>query len=595
MEQKKMSFDGIALRAITIELERKLCRARIDKIYQPKKHQIILSLRQKGASYKLLLSSLPQEARVHLVSQTAPNPSEPPLFCMVLRKHLEGGRILSFTQPGLERILEINCEVLNELGDKAQRKIIIEIMGKHSNILLINPEENKIIDALKRVPASLSRYRQVLPGLSYHYPPPQDKIIPWQTEQKFFYERLLNLPLTTKLNKALIKTCQGLSPQSINELIFRTGLAPHLALEYCGEYELSLLWQELHRLGIQLQKETLSPEVIIEDNLPLTFSAFALTSYPSTMRQSFPSLNEALDYYYLHKNKANTKQQATDKLTNIITKEIKRCEKKASLQLEAIQEAKNAGKYRLWGELLTANLHCLSQGKEAQVSNYYDPTGKVEIIPLKPHLSVSENAQRYFSHYQKCKNATIKAKKQLEETKKELDYLYCLANSLNNVTDLTEIEEIREEIQQAGYLKAPPKTKTKKARHEPSLPQKINLNSWVIYLGKNNRQNDLLTMKIAKKNDLWFHTKNIPGSHVLIRNPENKVVPPEIIEKAAMLAAYHSQARYSAKVSVDYTERQNVWKPQGAKPGFVLYTKQSTLYVTPDPEKIKILLGESTI
>ncbi|HHY05588.1 MAG TPA: fibronectin/fibrinogen-binding protein, partial [Clostridia bacterium] len=348
-----MSFDGIALRTITTELEKKLCGARIDKIYQPQKQQIILHLHQKGISYKLLLSSLAQEARVHLVSQTASNPAQPPLFCMVLRKHLEGGRILSFTQPGLERILEINCEVLNELGDKTERKMIIEIMGKHSNILLVNPEENKIIDALKRVPVSLSRYRQVLPGLAYQYPPPQDKIIPWQTEQKVFYERLLSLPLTTKLNKALLKTCQGLSPQSINELIFRTGLEPHLALEYCGEYELSVLWQKLEQLGTQLEQEKLSPEIIMQDNVPLAFSAFALTSYPSAMRHGFPEMSEAIEFYYLHQNKVTTKQQITDKLTHIISKEIQRCEKKAALQLETIQEAKNAEQYRLWGELLT--------------------------------------------------------------------------------------------------------------------------------------------------------------------------------------------------------------------------------------------------
>lgn len=587
-----MSFDGIVLRAITTELETKLRGARIDKIYQPTKHQIILTLRQKGASYKLLLSSLAQEARVHLVSQTAPNPPQPPLFCMVLRKHLEGGKILSFTQQGLERVLEINCEVLDELGEKTQRKISIEIMGKHSNILLLDPAQNKIIDALQRVPASISRYRQVLPGLSYHYPPPQDKIIPWETEQKVFYQRMLELPLTTNLSKALLKISKGLSPQSIEELIFRTGLDPHLALEFCGEYELSLLWQELSRLGSQLQEESFSPEVIIVENNPLTFSALALTSYSATERRSFSSMNEALDFFYLYKSKANSLQQKKGELTSIVKKEIQRCEKKAGLQLETIQEAKNAEQYRLWGELLTANLHCLPQGKEAQVSNYYDPAGEIETIPLKPHLSVGENAQRYFSHYQKSKNATLKAKKQLLETKKELNYLDSLANSLDNVTTLTEIAEIREEIQQAGYLKETTKTKKKNIRQQPSLPPKINQDSWVIYFGKNNRQNDLLTMKMAKTEDLWFHTKDIPGSHVLIKNPTNKVIPTEIIEKAALLAAYHSQARYSAKVPVDYTKRQNVWKPQGAKPGFVLYTNQHTLYVTPDPEKIKELLKE---
>lgn len=247
-----MSFDGIVLRTVAVELTQKLIGARIDKIYQPLKHQIILTLRQQGCSYKLLLSALAQEARVHLVSQTPANPLEPPLFCMVLRKHLEGGKILSITQQNLERVLEINCEVPDELGEKTQRKIVIEIMGKHSNILLLAPEQNKIIDAIQRVPASVSRYRQVLPNLSYLAPPPQDKIIPWETEPETFYAKIMELPLSTPLNKALLKITSGISPQSSKEIVFRTGLDSRLTLEYCGEYELSSLWRELSKLGSYL-------------------------------------------------------------------------------------------------------------------------------------------------------------------------------------------------------------------------------------------------------------------------------------------------------------------------------------------------------
>ncbi|MGI6144269.1 MAG: fibronectin/fibrinogen-binding protein [Clostridia bacterium] len=586
-----MSFDGLVLRAVTIDLQEKLCGARIDKIYQPTKHEIILTLRQTGATYKLLLSSLAQEARVHLVSQTAPNPPEPPLFCMVLRKHLEGGKILSFSQPNLERILEINCEVIDELGDKALRKIIVEIMGKHSNILLIEPGENKIIDALRRIPLSISRYRQILPGLTYQSPPSQDKFLPWEIKENDFYQRMLALPFTTKINKALLKISMGMSPQTINELIFRTGLDPQLALEFCGEYELSLLWQELTKIGAEIKEGHFAPEVINKEDQPYTFSAIALTSFAASERQRFSTMNEALNYYYLYKDQANTIQQKKGELTGLVKKEIQRCEKKAALQQEAILEAENSTHYRLWGELLTANLHCLTQGTEAQVRNYYDPNGELISIPLLPHLTVGENAQRYFSRYQKSKKASVKAKEQLGETKKELNYLFSLVNSLENVTDLKEIEEIREEMRQTGYLKATVKKKNKSPLSQPSQPQKIVLDSWTIYIGKNNRQNDLLTMKIAKTEDLWLHTKDIPGSHVVIKNPNRKTIPSPIIEKAALLAAYHSQARYSTNVPVDYTKRQHVWKPQGAKPGFVLYTHQHTLFVTPDPAKIKELLN----
>ena len=589
-----MSFDGLVLRAITVELQEKLCGARIDKIYQPTKHKIIFTLRQTGITYKLLLSSLAQEARVHLVSHTTPNPPEPPLFCMVLRKHLEGGKILSFSQPNLERVLEINCEVIDELGDKALRKIIIEIMGKHSNILLIEPVENKIIDSLQRVPLSVSRYRQVLPGLTYQSPPPQDKLLPWEIKEKDFYQRMLELSFDSNISKALLKICMGMSPQTINELIFRTCLEPQLKLEYCGEYELSLLWQELSKIGSEIKEGRFTPEVISKEDNPLTYSAIPLTSFTSNERRSFFTMNEALDFYYLHKNQVNTLQQKKGELASLVKKEIQRCEKKANLQQETIQEAENSTHYRLWGELLTANLHCLAQGTEAQVNNYYDPDGATITIPLLPHLTVGENAQRCFSRYQKTKNASVKANEHLLETKKELNYLYSLITSLESVSDLQEIEEIQEEMRQTGYLKSNVKKKNKSSLPQPSQPQKIVLDSWIIYWGKNNRQNDLLTMKIAKSEDLWFHTKDIPGSHVIIKNPNSKTIPPEIIEKAAMLAAYHSQARYSVKVSVDYTKRQNVWKPQGAKPGFVLYKHQQTLFVTPDLEKIKELLNPAT-
>lgn len=606
-----MSYDGIVLRAVTVELAQELQGARIAKIYQPTKHQLILVLHRKGgAPAKLLLSTLAQEARVHLVSQTPPNPLTPPLFCMVMRKHLESGRIISISQQKLERVLEINCEVVDELGEKAFRKIIIEIMGKHSNILLIDPAQNKIIDAIQRVPASISRYRQVLPGLPYLSPPPQEKMNLEEIKQEDFYERILSLALSTTLNKALLKIISGVSPQSVEEILCRTGLDPFQPLEYCGEYELSTLWQELSLLGANLKEYLFSPEIILKDNQPETFSALALTSYPVPWRRGFSTMNEALDYYYQHKNIATHFQQKKTVLESLVKKEIQRCEKKAGLQSETIQEAQNAGQYRLWGELLTAQLYHLQQGKEAQVPNYYDPAEKMETIPLDEHLTVGENAQRYFSRYQKAKNAATKAEKQLQETKEELAYLYSLTSSLHSVTNSSEIEEIREEFRESGYLqttaaKKPTVTKGKMSNKDKnrtkgkgktgnqqttSLPQKIWRDSWLIYVGKNNKQNDLLTMKLAKAEDLWFHTKDIPGSHVVIKNPDHKPIPAKIMEEAALLAAYHSQARNSTNVPVDYTLRKNVWKQKGAKPGLVLYDNQHTIYVTPVPEKIAEIL-----
>jgi predicted ribosome quality control (RQC) complex YloA/Tae2 family protein len=608
-----MSFDGIVLRAVTIELASKLVGARIDKIYQPTKHELVILLHQKGAApIKLLLSSLAPEARVHLVTETKANPATPPLFCMVMRKHLEGGRIVSIKQQKLERVLAINCEVIDELGEKAFRQIMVEIMGKHSNIILIDPVQNKIIDAIQRIPAALSRYRQVLPGLPYIGPPPQNKLEPEELQEDDFYERLLALPLSTPLNKAILQTVSGLSPQSVEELLYRGGLDPLLALEYCGEYELNAIRQVIAELGAQIKKGAFSPEVIRQDKQPLTFSAFALTSYPTEMRLSFPSMNEALAYYYQHKNKASRFQQQKNNLESLVKKELLRCEKKAGLHRETILAAQNTEQYRLWGELLTAELYRLTPGKEARVPNYYDPEGKTEVIPLDENLSVSENAQRYFSRYQKAKNAAVKAEQQLQETTEELTYLYSLLSSLQSVTSTAELEEIAEELRDAGYLHAAGQSgkqgkngkqnkggknkarqsAAKAGQAQPaSLPEKIRRDSWLIYVGKNNKQNDLLTMKMAKADDLWLHTKEIPGSHVVIKNPNRLEIPDEILEEAALLAAYHSQARNSTQVPVDYTLRKNVWKPKGAKPGFVLYEKQRTIFVTPSPEKIREILA----
>lgn len=584
-----MSFDGIVLQKICQELKKTISGARIFKIYQPQKQQVVFHLHQKGLTHKLLFSGLAQEARVHLVSETETNPSEPPLFCMVLRKQLMGGRLISIEQPGLERILKINCQVINELGEPCQRLLIMEIMGRHSNLILLDPAENRIIDALQRIPAALSRYRQILPGLTYQDPPPQKKLIPWQVEQACFYEKLLKQPEQSKLEHALLNTCAGLSPQSIREIIISSDLKPETTLEYCGEYELSKLWQTLIQLGRGLMNSTLKSEIILKASLPLAFSAFPLeASFPGENRKTFTSMSQALEFYYQRKNAFVQIRQKKTKLEKIINKEIAHNEKKLGRQLKTLESTQNAEQDQLWGELLTANLHALSGGKKAEVANYYHPKGKIEIIPLNPQLTPAENAQHYFKLYRK-KLATFKqTKKQLAETKEELSYLYSLLTSLNNANQLNEIKEIEEEIRGAGYLKKG----TIKRKETPSRPLKLSINGWLIYVGKNNRQNDLLTMKMAKKEDLWLHPQNIPGSHVLIKNREGKTIPREIIEKAALLAAYHSQARHSTQVPIDYTERKNVWKPKGAKPGFVLYEKQKTLYVTPEKEVIKALLQQ---
>lgn len=585
-----MSYDGIVMRAIALELDQLLKGARIDKIFQPNKNEVIINVRQPGHNYRLMLSALAQEAGVYLTTRPSINPVTPPLFCMLLRKHLEGGRILGFSQYSLERIIEMTCEVIDDFGEPALRKLVIEIMGKHSNIILLDPCNNKIIDSIYRITPAISRYRQVLPGLSYQTPPPQDKLIPWEVNQESFNEKLFSFSLSQTLSKALLSSFLGFGPQTVEEIIYRSGLSSTLAIEYCGEYELNKLWRSFKQISEEIELGKFSPEIVLIDDIPHTFSAIALTHYSNETRQAFHSMNETVDIFYTHKNKTNQFQQKKNDLLQIIKKEYDRCEKKAGLQLTTIKEAANSDHYRLWGELLTSHLHTLKPGKEAEVANFYSPEYKTEVIPLDEDLSILENAQHYFNKYRKAKNAAQKAQPQYDETMAECAYLSSLAASLDNVNTLSEIDEIRDELRESGYIKTVIAKNNKSKPHtlEATPPLKLVIDGWEIYVGKNNRQNDLLVTKMSKPEDLWLHTKDIPGSHVIIKNKGTTAIPNEILEKAALLAAYHSKARNSTNVPVDYTLRKHVWKLKGAKPGMVHYENQRTIFVTPEKEKVNL-------
>lgn len=606
-----MSFDGIVMRAVTAELHPALAGARIDKIQQPGAKEICLVLRNQQENFRLLLSASAEEAGVYLTAHARTNPAQAPLFCMVLRKHLHGAKVLEVAQQGLDRVLVINCAVIDELGDTAERKLIVEVMGKHSNIILLDAQKNRIIDAIHRVSSAVSRYRQVLPGLDYVPPPPQNKQIPWAVNADAFAETILRQPLTQTISKTLLACFSGMGPQTVEEIILRAGLDPQTPIEYFGEYEMVKLWRAFSRSAEDIKANAYSPQVAVRDGLPLAFSALSLIGFPAGERVSFPTMNEAVDFFYTNKKTSSLFKDKKAALESVVQKEIDRCEKKAGLQLATIVDAEQADLYRLWGELLTANIHALQPGKQAVVANFYETGSPALHIPLDENLTIAENAQRCFQRYQKARHAAAQAQSFYDETRQELTYLYSLASSLENVTTAAELEEIREELQEAGYLKSQPhkeakpgqkqgqrdKTGGKKPGRLPpaaSSPQKIIIDSWEIYIGKNNRQNDLLVTKLARPEDVWLHTKDIPGSHVIIRNPRQLAIPDRILEAAALLAAYHSRARFSVNVPVDYTLKKHVRKPKCAKPGMVRYESQHTVYITPDAGRAKALLEEKT-
>ncbi|MEL7622741.1 MAG: NFACT RNA binding domain-containing protein [Clostridiales bacterium] len=631
-----MAYDGLVMRGITQECNKLLTGGRVDKVTQPNKNEIILHIRSQGKNHKLLLSALAQEARIHLTSTTAPNPDQPPVFCMVLRKHLEGGRVLSFEQQGLDRILYINIQSLDEFGDLKEKRLIAEIMGKHSNLILVDPEKGRIIDSLRRITAAVSRFRQVLPGEQYLPPPSKEKLPLWLETEEAIAGRLMAAGLSKALDQVILSTYDGLGPLSAQELIHRAGKSPVDTLEYFGQADYLRLFQSIASLGGELQEGIYQPEIYFQSGqtsqagqagqpgqfsqtvlsgqtgTPKDFSAIALTLYPEKQRQRFSSLNEMLDAYFRGRGTANLFRQKQSDLEQIIRREQERCRKKAGLQAEAVLEGQEAQKWQLYGQLLMASHYQLKQGPEAVVTDFYDPEGKTVNVPMDPQLSPLENAQAYFHRYQKARQKAEKAQIYYEETMEELAYLDSLALSLTTVTGLPELAEVRGELQEAGYIKSADKEDRQKGGRnknvnkktgaknagskaadkakEPSLGS-LSYEGFTILYGHNNRQNDYLTMKVAKSGDLWLHAQKIPSSHVIIRNPDKLDIPEQVIEAAAKICLWHSQAKTAGRTAVDFAKRQNVWKPKGAKPGMVLYEQYQTIYVSTDEEEIGRLLS----
>ncbi len=561
-----MSFDGIFTRAVVRELSSLLKGGRITKIHQPVNNEVILLVRAGGQNHKLLLSAHPNYARVHITNETQENPSEPPMFCMVLRKHLEGGFLENIYQSGMDRIIIFEVKGRNELGDATYKHLIVEIMGKHSNIILVDKEKGTIIDSVKHVSHAVNTYRAVMPGFEYIPPPQQNKLDPFQAGEEDVLRKLdFN---SGKLDKQLVANFAGISPLFAGEVVFRTGLANRITLP-----------KTFVELMNRIRKDEIEPALTLGKNKE-AFYLFPLAHLQGEIK-TFPTLSSLLDRFYFGKaDRDRVKQQAKD-LERFIINEKTKNEKKIKKLHETLEEAKNADYYRLCGELLTASLYKLKKEmQEVAVDNYYD--GTVMTIRLDPQKSPSENSQWYFSKYQKLKNAAVIIKEQLLKTKEELSYFEALEQQFETAS-LEDIGEIREELIEGGYLRERRKKVKRKKDTKPRLDRYKSSDGTEILVGKNNKQNDYLTNKLASRDEWWLHTKDIPGSHVVIRSKEPSR---ETILEAAQLAAYFSKGRSSSSVPVDFTRIRHVKKPSGAKPGFVIYENQQTVYVTPDEETV---------
>ncbi|MFR6291485.1 MAG: NFACT family protein [Peptococcaceae bacterium] len=589
-----MSLDGIAIHALADELQQRLVGGRIDKIQQPDPSTILLSIRQPGHNDKLLLSCNAQTARIGITTAAKTNPAQPPLFCMVLRKHLEGSKIIEIRQTEWERIIHIVCEGYDELGEKATRILIGEFMGKHSNLILINPQTNTILDSARRLGIEMSQYRQVLPGLAYITPPPQEKHSLFELTQEQLISFFLEAPASQSLKKILLNTIAGIGPQTAAELIYRSGLNPDDRVDFLGQYDYDRIWQQLLWLRHLLEQKAYQPTLVEDGKKAVAFAPFPLQQLEQLEQTRLDSMSQLVELFIGRKEQSNLLAQRSGDLERIINREMERCEKKLALQLDKVQEGEDAEHFKIWGELLTANLYQIKQGTEARVVDYYDPDQQLITIPMQANLTPNENAQKYFKKYAKAKAGAQQSIVQAEHTQDELNYLDSIKNSLRNAQTPDDLQDVRLELEGSGYVKARLTKQNKKNKKEPVLkPLVLHYGDIEILVGKNNVQNDYVTTRLARNNDVWFHAKDIPGSHVIIRNhQEQRELTTDVLDFAAHLAAYFSKSRYSALVPVDYTLKRHVHKPNGAKPGRVIYENQKTIYITPDEEAIQQILQQ---
>lgn len=564
-----MSFDGLFTKAMVDELVRSLKGGRINKVQQPYKNEVILTIRANGVNQKLLLSAHPSYARVQFTNEPYDNPSEPPMFCMLLRKHIEGYILEDLYQVNNDRMIIFEIKGRNEIGDISYKQLIVEIMGRHSNIVLVDKTRNVILDSIKHVSFAVNSHRAILPGQPYIFPPEQNKLNPFDATQEDVLKAVDFMG--GKLDRQLVEHFAGTSPLFAKEVVFQSGLANRTTVP-----------ETFVRLIEKIAAGELSPS-IMSANGKESFYLFPL-EHLNGESKIFSTLSEMLDRFYFGKAERDRVKQQGNDVERFISNEKEKNEKKIEKLKGTLKAAERAEEYQRFGELLTANLYAAKKGmKDIEVLDYYDESGGTIVIPLDPRKSPSENAQKYFSKYQKAKNAVSVVEEQIELALAEVAYFDNLQQQVLAASP-KDIQEIREELIEGGYIRERRKRNGKKVQNvKPVLDHFIASDGTDIIVGKNNKQNDYLTNKLAARDEIWLHTKDIPGSHVVIRSKEPS---DETIREAAVLAAYFSKARSSSSVPVDFTKVRHVKKPNGAKPGFVIYDNQQTVYVTPNEELV---------
>ena len=575
-----MALDGITISALVHELNTKLTGGRFFKIAQPETDELQITVKQAREQYKLLISASASLPLTYITENSKTSPLTAPNFCMVLRKHLSNAKILEISQPGLERIIHFKLEHYNEMGDICNKLLIVELMGKHSNIIFTDME-GKIIDSIKHISANVSSVREVLPGRTYFIPDTAHKSNPLEIGLKDF-KSAMKKPMTCA--KAIYTSLTGISPTAAQDMCFRTGIDGDKPANVLTDEEISAVFSTFSSVMDIVKSHSYDPVIISRNNVPVEFNSYMLSSYGSDYEyEHYDSISLLLEDYYGKKNRITRIHQKSSDLRRIVQTALEKDYKKYDIQEKQLRDTEKREKYKIYGELLTAYAYEIPSGvKEAMVFNYY--TNQDMTIPLNPDLSAMENAKKYFDKYGKLKRTFEALETIILETKAEIEHLESLMNSLDIAVSEDDLKELKEELIQSGYIRR--KSSDKKSKYKSKPFHYRSSDGFDIYVGKNNLQNEELTFKLANGGDWWFHSKTFPGSHVIVKT-EGRELPDRTFEEAARLAAYYSKGKDQEKVEIDYIERKHVKKVAGAKPGFVIYHTNYSMAIAPDISDIE--------
>ena len=579
-----MAFDGIMLSALKDNLKENILGARIEKSYQIDKKLIIMNLRHNNQNLKLLISTDHQGARINLSELDFDYPSYPPDFCMLLRKYLKNSYIQNITQKDFERVIQIEIE---KRGKKYT--LIAELMGKYSNVILLD-DNNIVLDAMKRITEDQNKERQLYPGQKYQVPPGQDKVNPLDIRVTEEFLTVIDDQFEQAAYRAVMFNFRGIGPYSAREIVYRADIDPSQNYDKLNDFQKIQLAESFIKIFELIRNNNYKPVIALKDEEVDYISAFPLEHRNPDKIMDFENIKQMMDYYYSNFLKDKELKKSINNLRKIVKNYLNKNIKKQKKLKQQLKESKSADKYKKKGELIKSNIYQLEKGQEeAVLTDYYSENQANLKIKLDPSLTPAENAQKYFKKYNKLQKSVKHLKREIAKLRHEEKYLNQVMLNIEQAETLEDIEEIREELKEENYIKKQ-KQKSKNKGGKKLPPRKfISSDGYHILIGRNNKQNDKLTKKIANKGDIWLHTKTIAGSHVIIKRDTSKKIPNTTLNEAASLAAYFSKARDSKNVPVDYTEVENVNKPKGARPGLVYYEKYQTIYIDPDPELTKKL------